>query len=109
MSADELALKFSSAPPEQLIGRVPLHDVREAFAEEAADAAYDELWIEHKFELEAEEERADKANDLALKFEGVANAYATAIKLALTSPPDEARRVLENAIEDHPGYGREPQ
>ncbi|ECH9540588.1 hypothetical protein ABN36_18165 [Salmonella enterica subsp. enterica] len=95
MSADELALKFSSAPPEQLIGRVPLHDVREAFAEEAADAAYDELWIDHKFELEATEEITD--------------AYATAIKKALTLPYDEAQKVLQAVINDNPGYGRDPQ
>ncbi len=109
MSADELALRFSSTPAEQLIGRLPVHEVKEAFAEEAEEAACDKCYAEHKFELEAEEERADKANDLALKFEEVANAYGTAIKLALTLPPDEARRVLEDAIEDNPGYGREPQ
>lgn len=86
MSADELALRFSSTPAEQLIGRLPVHEVKEAFAEEAEEAACDKCYAEHKFELEAEEERADKANDLALKFEEVANAYGTAIKLALTLP-----------------------
>ena len=41
------------------------------------------------------------ANELALRF-------STAIRLALTLPPAEAKQILQDAIDDNPGYGREP-
>ncbi|VTP66758.1 Uncharacterised protein [Leclercia adecarboxylata] len=68
----------------------------------------DEVWQEHQFEMEAVEEQTEEANRLAQKFELVAETFGTAIKLALTLPYGEAIQVLQDAIEDNPGYGRDP-
>lgn len=107
MSADELALKFSSAPAEALIGKLPVAEVREALADEVSDEVAEQLYMEHSFELECESQRADAANDLAVKYETVANEYGTAIKRALTLSPEAAQDVLKKALEDFPGYGRD--
>ncbi len=108
MSANELALKYSSAPAESLIGVLPVMEVKEALRDEVEDDVYGELSVEHRFEIEALEDQNDEANRLALKFELVAESFGTAIKLALTLPHGEAIQVLRDVIEDNPGYGREP-
>ncbi len=108
MSANELVLRFSSAPAEKLIGVLPVLEVKEALRSEVEEDVLDEVWQEHQFEMEAVEEQADEANRLASKFELVAETFGTAIKLALTLPHCEAIQVLQDAIEDNPGYGREP-
>lgn len=108
MSADELALRYSSAPAEHLIGRLPVLEVKEALRQEVEDDVLNEVWQEHQFEMDAVEEQSEEANRLARKFELVAETFATAIKLALTLQPAEARQVLQDAIDDNPGYGRDP-
>ena len=50
--------------------------------------------MEHKFELEATEE--------------ITNAFATAMKLALTQPAKTAKATLRKALKEYPGYGQEP-
>ncbi|AXF59647.1 MULTISPECIES: hypothetical protein [unclassified Leclercia] len=108
MSADELALRYSSAPAEELIGILPVLEVKEALREEVEEEVLDDVWQEHQFEIEAVQEQTDEANRLAQKFELAAESFGTAIKLALTLPYDEAIQVLQDAIEDNPGYGRDP-
>ena len=108
MSANELALRFSSAPAEQLIGILPVSEVKEALRCEVEDDVMDEVWQEHQFEMEAIEEQTEEANRLTRKFELVAETFGTAIKLALTLPHTEAVKVLQDVVEDNPGYGREP-
>lgn len=108
MSANELALRFSSAPAEQLIGVLPVLEVKEALRGEVEDEVLDDVWQEHQFEIEAVEEQTEEANRLARKFELAAEELGTAIKLALTLPYGEAIQVLQDAIEDNPGYGRDP-
>ncbi|QLR43716.1 hypothetical protein HV346_13980 [Enterobacter sp. RHBSTW-00994] len=108
MSANELALKFSTAPAEQMIGVLPVLEVKEALREEVEDDVMTEVWQEHQFEMDAVEEQTEEANRLARKFERVAEDFATAIKLAITLPHNEAVRVLLDAIEENPGYGRKP-
>ncbi|EPC5664440.1 hypothetical protein ACU0QN_004388 [Citrobacter koseri] len=95
MSANELALRFSTAPAEQLIGVLPVCEVKEALRDEVEDDVLGEVWTEHNFEMEA--------------VEVVADAFGTAIKLALTLPHDEAIKVLTDAINTHQGYGQEPE
>ncbi|WP_297207403.1 hypothetical protein [uncultured Pluralibacter sp.] len=110
MSANELALRFSSAPAEQLIGVLPVLEVKEALREEVEDDVLNEVWQEHQFEMDAVEEQADEANRLASKFELVAEAFGTAIKQAVQLLPNcEVKTILNDALEEHPGYGRDPQ
>lgn len=108
MSANELALRFSSAPAEQMIGILPVLEVKEALRSEAEDDVMDEVWQEHQFEMEAVEDQTEEANRLAQKFELVAETFGTAIKLAITLPHAEAIKVLQDAVEDNPGYGQDP-
>ncbi|CAM7221789.1 hypothetical protein [Citrobacter sedlakii] len=107
MSANELALRFSTAPAEQLIGVLPVLEVKEALRDEVEDDVLGEVWTEHNFEMEAIGEQLDETSQLARKYELVAEALATAIKLALSLPHNEAIPVLEKALRDNPGYGRE--
>ena len=72
MSANELALRFSTAPAEQLIGRLPVLEVKEALWQEVEDEVLTEVYQEHEFEMEAVSEQTDAANRLASKFELVA-------------------------------------
>jgi len=109
MSANELALRYSSAPAEQLIGVLPVLEVKEALRGEVEDDVMAEVWQEHEFELEAAEERVNEAQQDAEEHEDAANAFATAIKLALTLDAEEAKQILTDVIEDNPGYGREPE
>ena len=108
MSANELALRFSSAPAEQMIGILPVLEVKEALRSEVEDDVMDEVWQEHQFEMEAVEEQTEEANRLAQKFELIAETFGTAIKLAITLPHVEAIKVLQDAVEDNPGYGLDP-
>ena len=108
MSANELALRYSTAPAEELIGILPVLEVKEALREEVEEEVLDDVWQEHQFEIEAVQEQTDEANRLAQKFELAAESFGTAIKLALTLPYDEPIQVLQDAIEDNPGYGRDP-
>lgn len=108
MSANELELRFSTAPAEQLIGKLPVLEVKEALWQEVEDEVLTEVYQEHEFEMEAVSEQTDAANRLASKFELVAETFGTAIRLALTLPPAEAKQILQDAIDDNPGYGREP-
>ncbi|EKP1128730.1 MULTISPECIES: hypothetical protein [Klebsiella] len=94
MSANDLALKFSTAPAEQLIGALPVLEVKEALHDEVEDEILSEVMMEHKFELEATEE--------------ITNAFATAMKLALTQPAKTAKATLRKALKEYPGYGQEP-
>jgi hypothetical protein len=109
MSANELALKYSSAPAEKLIGVLPVLEVKEALREEVEDDVMDEVWQEHQFEMDAVEEQAEEAHRLASKFEVVAERFGTAIKQAVKLLPEcEVKTILNDALEDHPGYGRAP-
>lgn len=108
MSANELALRFSTAPAEHLIGVLPVLEVKEALREEVEEDVLDEVWTEHNFEMEAMGEQVDETARLARKFELVAEALGTAIKLALTQQSKEARQTLQKVLEDYPGYGGEP-
>lgn len=108
MSANELALRFSSAPAEQLVGVLPILEVKEALRDEVEDDVLSEVWAEHNFEMEAMGEQMDETAQLAQKFEQAAVGLGTAIKLALTLPYGEAIEILNDALEDFPGYGREP-
>lgn len=94
MSANELALKFSTAPAEQLIGVLPVLEVKEALHDEVEDEVLNEVWMEHKLEMDATEE--------------VVDAFATAMKLALTQPEKTAKATLRKALNEYPGYGQEP-
>ena len=108
MSANDLALKFSTAPAEQLIGVLPVLEVKEALRDEVEEDVLDEVWTEHNFEMEAMGEQVDETARLARKFELVAESFGTAIKLALTQHHAEAQATLIKALEVYPGYGREP-
>jgi hypothetical protein len=109
MSANELALRFSTAPAEQLIGVLPVYEVKEALREEIEDDVMGEIWQEHKFEMDAVEEQAEEAERRASTHVDAAAALGTAIKQALKFLPDgEAKNILVDAIEDNPGYGRAP-
>lgn len=102
MSANDLALRFSSAPAEALIGVLPVLEVKEALREEVESDVMDEVWTEHNFEMEAMGEQVDETARLARKFECAAEALGTAIKLALTLPHNEAMQVLNDALNDNP-------
>ncbi|WPR95431.1 hypothetical protein SM909_08710 [Klebsiella aerogenes] len=80
MSANELALKFSTAPAEQLIGVLTVHEVKEALHDEVEEEVQSEVWMEHNFAMEAAEE--------------VTDAFATAMKLALTQPAKVAKAYI---------------
>ncbi|EKZ5661540.1 hypothetical protein REX01_000671, partial [Klebsiella aerogenes] len=45
MSANELALKFSTAPAEQLIGVLTVHEVKEALHDEVEEEVQSEVWM----------------------------------------------------------------
>ncbi|EPL0490588.1 TPA: hypothetical protein OPR07_000377 [Citrobacter koseri] len=62
MSANELALRFSTAPAEQLIGVLPVREVKEALRDEVEDDVLGEVWTEHNFEMEAVEVLTDAIN-----------------------------------------------
>lgn len=109
MSANELALKYSSASAEQLIGFLSVLEVKEAIRSEVEDEVLADVWQEHEFELEAAEERVDEAEKDAEEHEDAANDFATAIRLALSLDFEDSKKVLNDVIEDNPGYGRDPQ
>ena len=69
MSANDLALRFSSAPAEALIGVLPVLEVKEALREEVESDVMDEVWTEHNFEMEAMGEQVDETARLARKFD----------------------------------------
>ncbi|HCB2459803.1 hypothetical protein [Klebsiella aerogenes] len=94
MSADELALKFSTAPAEELIGVLSVVEVKEAIHDEVEEEVQRDVWMEHNFAIEATEE--------------VTDAFATAMKLALTQPAKAARATLRKVLKEYPGYGTEP-
>lgn len=94
MSANELALKFSTAPAEQLIGVLPVLEVKEALHDEVEEEVLNEVWMEHQLEMDATEE--------------VVDAFATAMKLALTQPAKAAKATLRKTLKEYPGYGKEP-
>lgn len=94
MSANELALKYSTATAEQLIGVLPVLEVKEALYDEVADDVMNEVSTEHGFEIEFIEQICDY--------------FATAMKLAIKQPAKEARATLKAALEEYPGYGRDP-
>ena len=108
MSANDLALKFSNTPAEQLIGILPVLEVKEALRDEVEEDVLDEVWTEHNFEMEAMGEQVDETARLARKFELIAESFGTAIKLALTQQHQEAQATLIKVLEDYPGYGKEP-
>jgi hypothetical protein len=93
MSANDLALKFSTAPAEQLIGVLPVLEVKEALHDEVEDEVLNEVMMEHKLEMDATE---------------VVDTFATAMKLALTQPAKTAKATLRKALKEYPGYGQEP-
>lgn len=109
MSANELALRFSSAPAEQLIGVLPVYEVKEALRDEVEDDVLNEVWTEHNFEMEAMGEQIDETTQLAQKFQLAAEGLGTAIKLALTLPYGKSIEVLNNALQEYPGYGHDPK
>ncbi|HDR2525894.1 TPA: hypothetical protein QCI36_000859 [Enterobacter ludwigii] len=94
MSANDLALKFSTAPAEQLIGVLPVLEVKEALYDEVSDDVMNEVCTEHGFEIEFIEQTCD--------------AFATAMKLAIKQSAKEARATLKAALNEYPGYGRDP-
>lgn len=94
MSANELALKFSTAPAEQLVGVLPVLEVKEALRDEVEEEVQGEVWMEHEFAMEAAEQ--------------VTDALATAMKLAITQPAKAAKAILRKALKEYPGYGQEP-
>jgi hypothetical protein len=94
MSANELALKFSTAPAEQLVGVLPVLEVKEALRDEVEEEVQGEVWMEHEFAIEAAEQ--------------VTDALATAMKLAITQPAKAAKATLRKALKEYPGYGQEP-
>ncbi|HDR2862536.1 TPA: hypothetical protein QCK11_002521 [Enterobacter asburiae] len=109
MSANELALKFSTAPAEHMIGVLPVLEVKEALREEVEDDVMTEVWQEHQFEIEATEERVSEAESRAEEHEEAADNLATAIMQAIALLHDcEAKDILSDAIEDNAGYGRKP-
>ncbi|HFF9671775.1 TPA: hypothetical protein ACGFBS_001250 [Klebsiella pneumoniae] len=108
MSANDLALKFSNTPAEQLIGILPVLEVKEAMRDEVEEDVLDEVWTEHNFEMEAMGEQVDETARLARKFELIAEYFGTAIKLALTQQHQEAQATLIKVLEEYPGYGKEP-
>lgn len=110
MSANDLALKFSTAPAEQMIGVLPVLEVKEALREEVEDDVMTEVWQEHQFEMEAVEEQSEEAERRSREREEAASNFATAIKQAVKLLPDcEAKTILNDAIEENPGYGSNPQ
>lgn len=94
MSANELALKYSTATAEQLIGVLPVLEVKEALYDEVADDVINEVSTEHGFEIEFIEQICDY--------------FATAMKLAIKQPANEARTTLKAALKEYPGYGKDP-
>ena len=94
MSANDLALKFSTAPAEKLIGVLPVLEVKEALYEEVSDDVMNEVSTEHGFEIEF--------------IEQICDAFASAMKLAIKQPAKEARATLKAALREYPGYDREP-
>lgn len=94
MSANDLALKFSTAPAEQLIGVLPVLEVKEALYDEVSDDVMNEVCTEHGFEIEC--------------IEQICDTFATAMKLAIKQPAKEARATLKAALKLYPGYGRDP-
>jgi len=109
MTANDLALRFSTAPAEQLIGVLPVLEVKEALREEVEDDVTTELFQEHQFEMGAVEEQAEEERRRSREHEEAADNLATAIRQAAKLLPDcEAKSILNDAIEDNPGYGRSP-
>ena len=51
MSANDLALRFSSAPAEALIGVLPVLEVKKHYVKKLK-GVMDEVWTEHNFEME---------------------------------------------------------
>ncbi|BDH46435.1 hypothetical protein TUM12370_24790 [Salmonella enterica subsp. enterica serovar Choleraesuis] len=91
MSANELALKFSNATAEDLIGKLSVLEVKEHIRDEVEDDVSAQLWQEHEFEIEA--------------IEMVAHGLAKAIKDALPLSHKEAKKVLQKALDDWAGWG----
>lgn len=105
MSANELALKFSTAPTEMLIGVLPVDEIAEVIHDRVRDEVEGEIDIEHSFQMQALEEELDNWTAKAHEFEAYAGAFAGAIKKALLADSwDEAKVLLERARYDHKEY-----
>lgn len=95
-----LALKYSNAEPEQLIGIIPIEEVVEMLKRRAEQQARAEAEAEYEERIYEAEEEAGRQESIAEEWRDDAECLFQAIKDALNQDWEEAKVTLERALRD---------
>lgn len=105
MSANELALKYSSATAEMMIGVLPVEEIAEVIRESVRNDVEREVDDEYSIQLQALEDDASDWESKAEEYECDATDFARAIEKSLQAETwDEAKVLLERVMRDHKEY-----
>ncbi len=99
--SQELALKFSSAPIEQLLSVLPPEEVIEVLQERLRPDLECEIRSEYEERVDNAEEEACDAENRASSWECTANSLFLAIEKAVELPWTEALPILREALEEN--------
>lgn len=96
----DLALKYSNAEPEQLIGIIPIEEVAELLKRRAEQQARAEAEAEYEERIYEAEEEAWRQESIAEEWRDDAECLYQAIKDDLNQDWEEAKVTLERALRD---------
>jgi hypothetical protein len=105
MSANELAIKFSTAPAEMMIGILPVEEIADVIRGSVRDEVEREVDDEYSIRLQAVEDDASDWESKAEEYECDATDFARAIeKAVLCDSLEEVKILLERVKSDHREY-----
>lgn len=105
MSANDLAVKYGTYQPENLLVILPLEEASNIIRESLRAEVRNELEYEYDDRITDAEEDASEWESRADSYECDANNFARAIEKALLAPTlDEARVILERVRSDNREY-----
>lgn len=99
--SQELALKYSSADPEQLLGILPVEEVLEVIKERVTQELEPAIEDKYLWRIEEAEEEASEWEQTAESWECDAVGLYRAIEEAIKLPWDQAIPLLQKAMEEH--------
>lgn len=95
-----LALKYSTAEPETLLGILPMDEVVDVIRDRLRPDVAAEIEVEFQHMVESAEDEAEDNYQSMCNFRTSWKGLDAAIKKALNLPWDEAKDVLNEAIKD---------
>ncbi|WP_395306137.1 hypothetical protein [Enterobacter hormaechei] len=105
MSANDLAVKYGTYQPENLLVILPLEEVSDIIRESLRAEVRHELEYEYDDRISSAEEEASDWESRADSYECDAISFARAIEKALLAPTlDEAKIILERVRSDNREY-----